>query len=243
MNGFIRFFHVILWQPLFNLLILFYLWIPNLGIAIILLTLLIRIVLYPLQQKAAKSQIALQAIQPKLKEIQREYKDNREEQAKRLMALYKEEKINPLSGFVVLLIQFPILIVMFYLFRGGISEESYQYLYSFVSRPETINAMFLKVDLNEPYFLLAILAGLTFFLQTKISAPKKDKKPKTNKGMFGEMFQKQMMYVFPIFFAFILTRLPAALSLYLVVSGVFTVIQQYFVKKKYQEEKNVSEKA
>jgi len=238
MSAFIKFFHITLWQPLFNLLILFYLYIPNLGVAIILLTLLIRIILYPLQGKAAKSQLALQEIQPKLKELQKKYKDNKEEQAKAMMALYKTEGINPFSGFLVMLIQFPILIVLYRLFWQGIQEENFQYLYSFVQRPETINSIFLGMDLNEPSIILAILVGIAFFIQAKLSAPKKKvKKEQGSKAMFGEMFQKQMLYVFPIFIVFILWNLPSALGLYLLISGIFTASQQYFAKKKRQEEK------
>ena len=240
MSAFIKFFHTILWQPLFNLLILFYIYIPNLGVAIILLTLLIRTILYPLQGKAAKSQLALQAIQPKLKEVQAKYKDDKEAQAKAMMALYKTEGINPFSGFLVMLIQFPVLIVLYRLFWQGIQEENFQYLYSFVQRPETINSIFLGMDLNEPSMILAILVGIAFFVQAKLSTPKKKpKKQQGTKGMFGEMFQKQMLYVFPIFIVFILFRLPSALGLYLLISGIFTAFQQYLAKKKYQERENV----
>ena len=240
MSAFIKFFHTILWQPLFNLLILFYIYIPNLGVAIILLTLLIRIILYPLQGKAAKSQLALQAIQPKLKEVQAQYKDDKEAQAKAMMALYKTEGINPFSGFLVMLIQFPVLIVLYRLFWQGIQEENFQYLYTFVQRPETINSIFLGMDLNEPSMILAILVGIAFFVQAKLSTPKKKpKKQQGTKGMFGEMFQKQMLYVFPIFIVFILFRLPSALGLYLLISGIFTAFQQYLAKKKYQERENV----
>ncbi|MBU3918889.1 YidC/Oxa1 family membrane protein insertase [Patescibacteria group bacterium] len=241
MSAFIKFFHITLWQPLFNLLILFYIYIPNLGVAIILLTVLIRVILYPLQAKAAKSQLALQAIQPKLKEVQKQHKDNKEEQAKAMMALYKTEGINPFSGFLVMLIQFPILIVLYRLFWQGIQEENYQYLYSFVQRPETINAIFLGMNLNEPSTVLAILVGIAFFAQAKLSTPKKPaKSDKKGAGaMFGDMFQKQMLYVFPIFIVFILLRLPSALGLYLLISGIFTAGQQYLAKKKRQEKENV----
>ena len=159
------------------------------------------------------------------------------------MAIYKTEGINPFSGFLVMLIQFPVLIVLYRLFWQGIQEENFQYLYSFVQRPETINSIFLGMDLNEPSMILAILVGIAFFAQAKLSVPKKKpKKQQGTKGMFGEMFQKQMLYFFPIFIVFILFRLPSALALYLLIGGVFMVLQQYFIKKKYypkQETKNV----
>jgi len=245
MNAFIKFFHVILWQPLFNVLILFCYYLPgnSLGLAIICLTLLIRLLLYPLQQQASKSQIAMQALQPKIKEIQRQYKGDREGQTKAQMELYKKEKINPLSGFLVMLIQFPVLIVLYRLFWQGIQEENFVYLYSFVQRPETINPNFLGLNLNEPSIAMAIVVGIVFFLQAKISAPKNLKKKNPDaKPAFGEMFQKQMLYFFPIFIVFILLRLPSALALYLLVGGVFMTVQQYFIKKKYyskEEVKNV----
>ena len=244
MNAFLKFFHIILWQPLFNILILFCYYLPgnNLGLAIILLTLLIRIILYPLQAKASKSQLALQALQPKMKEIQKRYKGNREGQAKAMMELYKKEDINPFFSFVVMLIQFPILIVLYRLFWQGIQEENFVYLYSFVQRPEIINPNFLGLNLNEPSVPLAIIVGIIFFIQTKFSMPKKAKQqPATKKSAFGEMFQKQMLYLFPIFIVLILLRLPSALGLYLLVGGIFMAVQQYFAKKKYylkEEPKN-----
>jgi YidC/Oxa1 family membrane protein insertase len=212
----------------------------NLGLAIILLTLLIRSALYPLQDKASKSQLALQVLQPKMKEIQKQYKGDREGQAKAMMELYKKEQINPFFSFLVMLIQFPVLIVLYRLFWQGIQEENFVYLYGFVQRPETINPIFLGLNLDEKSVPLAIVVGIVFFIQTKLSMPKKDKqKAQTKKSAFGEMFQKQMLYLFPIFIVFILLRLPSALGLYLLVGGIFMAFQQYLTKKKYYSEKNV----
>jgi YidC/Oxa1 family membrane protein insertase len=210
-----------------------------LGLAIICLTLLIRLLLYPLQEKASRSQLALQVLQPKLKELQKQYKGDREGQAKALMELYKKEKVNPLSGFLVMLVQFPILIVLYRLFWQGIQEENFVYLYSFVQRPAVINPNFLGFNLNEPSVLLAVVVGIVFFLQAKIATPKDSKKKNPgSKPAFSQMFQKQMLYFFPIFIVFILFRLPSALALYLFVGGVFMVLQQYFIKKKYYLEEN-----
>lgn len=244
MNLFLKFFHLTLWQPLFNLLVLFCVFLPghNLGLAIIFLTLLIRILLYPLQTKATKSQLAIQAIQPKLKEIKKKFKGNREGEVKATLELYKEAKINPLSGILVMLIQFPVLIVLYRLFWQGINSENFVYLYSFVPRPEIINANFLGINLDAPSKLMAIIVGLVFFWQAKMTAPKKEKtKDKDPKSAFAQTFQKQMLYFFPAFMAFILFGLPSALSLYLLVSGLATAIQQYFIKKKYhlEEKQNV----
>jgi len=238
MNIFIKFFHITLWQPLFNLLILFYLYLGhNLGIAIICLTLLIRAILYPLQDRASRSQLALQVLQPKMKEIQKKFKGDREGQAKAMMELYKNEKINPFSSFLILLIQFPILIVLYRLFWQGIQKENFVYLYSFVQKPDVINSVFLGINLDKPSVLLAVIVGIAFFVQTKLSLPKKSSgQAGSKKSAFSEMFQKQMLYLFPVFMVLILLRLPSALGLYLLVGGVFTAAQQYFIRKKYYSE-------
>jgi len=237
MNAFTNFFHVILWQPLFNLLILLCYYLPghNLGVAIVALTLIIRIILYPLQDKASRSQLAMQALQPKLKEIQVKYKNNREEQAKAMMGLYKTENINPFSAFLITLIQLPILFILYRMFWQGIQEESFVYLYSFVQRPEVINPMFLGINLNNPSPILAVIVGIAFFLQSKFAMLKKEKSQnQPQKGSaFAEMLQKQMLFLFPILITIILLRLPAALGLYLLVVGIFMAAQQFFIRKKY----------
>jgi YidC/Oxa1 family membrane protein insertase len=248
MNFFVKLFHTTLTEPLLNLLVIFYLYIPgkNLGVAIICLTLLIRALLYPLQEKATKSQIAMQAIQPKIKEVQKKYKDDRAKQGVEMMALYKKEKINPFSGLLVMLVQFPVLVALYRLFWQGITVDGLNGLYSFVPQPETIRSVFLGIDLNQPSAFLAILVGIAFFLQAKtstLSSSKKEDKDKAEKtekkAIFGQAFQKQMQYFFPIFIVMILWNLPSALGLYLLVSGVFTATQQYFIKKKYQEDKKL----
>jgi len=232
MNAFTRFFHIILWQPLFNLLVVFYLLTGNLGIAIIILTLLVRIVLYPMQNKASKSQMAMQSLQSQVKEIQNKYKDNKEEQTKQILALYKEKEINPFSGFLTLFIQIPVFIVLYNIFRSGITEKTLQFLYSFVPAPEQVNTIFLGMDLSEPNKLLAVIVAILFFLQVKLSAPKQDKSKK--KGM-GDMIQKQMNYFFPVLIGFAIAISPAALGLYLAIGTLFLIIQQHFVKKRMQE--------
>ena len=241
MDFIVTIFNEALYRPLFNALIWIYNIIPgnDLGIAIILLTVLIRFILYPLSKKAIQSQKAINVLQPKIKEIQKKYK-NKEEQAKIMMELYKTHKVNPMAGCLPILVQLPILIALYRVFFSGLNPETLNILYSFVQRPETINPIFLGLNLDEKSVPLAIVVGIVFFIQTKLSMPKKDKqKAQTKKSAFGEMFQKQMLYLFPIFIVFILLRLPSALGLYLLVGGIFMAFQQYLTKKKYYSEKNV----
>ncbi len=231
----IEFFRTILYQPLFNILIFLYAYIPgnDLGVAIILLTVLIKLLFFPLSLKAVKSQKALSGIQPKIKEIQEKYKDNKEEQSKKMMELYKEEKINPFSGCLPLLIQLPVLIALFWVFRafeGGISGVEFQMLYSFIPRPETVNPYFLGfLNLVEPSIYIAVLAGISQFLQTRMTLPKTKTEKKAD---FSSMMQKQMQYFFPVITVVILLRLPSAIGLYWMTTTIFTIIQQYVVFKK-----------
>jgi len=225
-------FNTILYRPLFNALVLLYNYLPgqDFGVAIILLTCAIRIILYPSTLKSIKSQKALQDIQPKIKEIQNKLKKNKEEQAKALMDLYKKEKINPLSGCLPLLVQLPILIALFLVLRSlssGILDGDI--LYSFVSNPGEINPLFLGImNLTAPSSVLAVLAGLFQFVQTKMITAK----TKISAGAgpdFSQMMQKQMLYFFPILTVLILWRLPSAIGLYWLTTTLFAIGQQYLI--------------
>ncbi len=232
-----NFFYIILYQPLFNLLIFLYTAVPgqDFGVAIICLTLIIRIVLFPLSVKAIKSQRALQKLQPKIQEIQTKYKDDRETQAKETLALYKAENINPFSGLLLALIQLPILIALYRVFWNGLNPKQLAFLYGFVANPGHVNALFLhQIDLSQPNIIFAVLAGLTQYFQTKMLLPKIT--PDKSKGPdMAQMMQKQMVYFLPVFTIIILLRLPSALGLYWIASGIFSIVQQYIILQRHKE--------
>lgn len=233
MFGFlISIFDLFLYRPLFNSLILIYNYLPqqDFGLAIVLLTVIIRIIIYPLSVKAVNSQMALQKLQPKIQEIQKKYKDNKEKQAVETLEIYRKEKINPFSGLLLAIIQLPILIALYRVFWLGLKPEELSNLYKFVENPGHINSVFLNIaDLAQSSNLLfAVLAGLLQFFQTKMLMTN----PKDNKDKVASFMQKQMVYFFPILTIIILYSLPSALSLYWIVSGLFSIIQQYFILKK-----------
>ena len=237
MDFFISAFHTILYQPLFNALVVIYQYLPgrDFGIAVIVLTVLIRVALYPLMIKSLKSQKALSELQPKIQEIQQKYKDNKEQQSKEMMVLYKKEKINPFGGCLPFLLQLPILIALYRVFWKGLSPESMGFLYSFVPNPGAINPSFLGlINMAEPNLILAFVAGITQFFQTKMLLPQqKIAKEKTDQmGQFSNMMQKQMLYFFPILTVLILWRLPSAIGVYWIVTAVFSIGQQYLIFKK-----------
>jgi YidC/Oxa1 family membrane protein insertase len=204
-------------------------------VAIIFLTIIIRVILYPISIKAVNSQKGLQKLQPKIQEIQKKYKDDKEKQAKETLELYKKEKINPFSGLLLALIQLPILIALYQVFWNGLKPSELVNLYQFVLNPGQINALFLHImDLSKPNLILAILAGLTQYYQSKMLIPKavsSDVK-KSKEADFSQIMQKQMVYFLPVFTIIILLSLPSALGLYWTVSGLFSIIQQYFIFKK-----------
>jgi len=240
----INFFYIVLYQPLFNSLVILYNYIPghDFGIAIIFLTLIIRLILYPTSVKAVKSQRSLQKLQPQMQEIQKKYKNDREKQAKETLALYKKEKINPFSGLLLALIQLPILIALYRVFWEGLNPKELATLYSFVLNPGQINPLFLHIiDLSKPNLVFAILAGLTQYFQTKMLAPKMDtsKEKDSKQPDFSRIMQKQMLYFFPIFTVIILLNLPSALGLYWTISGIFSIIQQYLIFNKQNQSETI----
>ncbi len=233
-----NFFHVTLYQPLFNILILFYQYLPgkDLGVAIISLTFLVKILLYPLNLKAIIIQKSLNEIQPKIKEIQERYKGDKQQQAVEVMALYKKEGVNPFAGFFVSLVQIPILIALFWVFWGGLQPEKLNNLYSSVPHPGLINPLFLGfLNLGQPSVILAVIAGVGQFLQVKMLTPsfKEQAQKKQNASDFSQIMQKQMLYLAPVFTVLILLKLPSGVGLYWLTTSLFSIAQQYFILKKH----------
>jgi len=233
MNLIIYLYHILLYQPLYNSLVLLYHYLPghDFGLSIIVLTLLVRVILYPLMHSSLKSQKAMSALQPKLQEIQRKHKGDLAKQSQAIMELYRKEKINPASGFLSLLIQLPLLIALYQVFWKFSTPGQVVYLYSFVPNPGEIEPMFLNfLNLAKPSALLAVLAGIFQFFQTKmITPPVKKGGSKDSMSRFTQVFQKEMLYFFPIFTVLILWRLPSAIGLFWITTTLFSIGQQYMV--------------
>ena len=158
MNFLITAFNEIIFRPILHLLVFVIDVIPgsDLGLAIILVTVAVRILLYPLSHKALVSQKKISQLQPKLKEIQKKYKDDRQKQSEAVMAFYKENNMNPFAGCLPFLIQLPIIIGMYRVFLTELSLET-DGLYSFVSAPLYIHTNFLGlINLLEPSVILAL---------------------------------------------------------------------------------------
>jgi YidC/Oxa1 family membrane protein insertase len=228
----INFFNTVLYQPLFNLLVLFYQYLPgrDFGVAVIALTVLVRIIFYPLNLKAIRSQKLLQELQPKIQEIQNKFKKDKEKLSKATIELYQKSKVNPLSGCLPILIQFPILVALFWVFQKGLRAEEMVNLYSFVPDPGQIIPTFLGIlNLAQPSPVLALLCGIAQFVQTKMVTP--TTQSQKGKVDFSTMMQKQMLYFFPVFTVLILWPLPSAIALYWLATSLFSIFQQYLIFK------------
>lgn len=228
-----HFFYVILEQPLTNALIFFYntLAFNDLGVAIILLTMMIRLVLFPFFHKSARQQTIMQHLQPKLKAIQQEHKADRAKQTEAMMALYREHKVNPFSGILFLLIQIPVLITLYYIFLKSLSAEAFApALYSFVHLPESFSTTSLGlINLSSRSILMVVLAAAAQFAQGKLAMPKR---PDTKAPLsMQEQITRNMIYVGPLLTIFIFYNFPAAVSLYWLASSSFSIVQQIVINK------------
>ena len=224
-------FNAFFYQPLLNGLIFLYNIIPShdLGVSIIILTVLIRFIIWPLTSKGIKNQKILNTIQPQIEEIKKRFKNNKEEQAKALMALYSENKISPFAGLLPIIIQIPIIIALWRVFLNSVNLDVNS-LYSFISPPATIQPVSLGlVDLSQRSVVLAIISGVLQYFQTKMIIPSYNPSAgaASKSSDFGQLMSKQMLYLGPILSVVIFWSLPAALPLYWIVVSLLTILQQY----------------
>jgi YidC/Oxa1 family membrane protein insertase len=234
-------FNLFIYQPLYNALIGLYNVIPDLGLAIIILTVIIRVALLPLSKKSIESQKKMQEVQPELKKIQEKYKNDRTMQSQKLMEFYREKKINPASGCMPLIIQLVVLIALYRVFVAGINFDGHsEMLYSFIKNPGTINPMSLGfLDMSKRNMFLAVVAAGLQFWQTRMIMSKKEKEKPNNKQSdpqkepdFATIMQQQMLFVGPLLTLIIGFQFPAGLPLYWVITTLFMIGQQYLILKK-----------
>ncbi|OGN03914.1 MAG: hypothetical protein A2831_02395 [Candidatus Yanofskybacteria bacterium RIFCSPHIGHO2_01_FULL_44_17] len=230
-------YHELLFRPLFNLLIFLYNSIPgaDFGVAIIVLTIIVRVIFFPLSIKALISQRELNKLQPKIKELQEKHKGNKQALGQATMQLYKEHKINPLSGCLPILIQLPVLIALYSALGSGLKPESLTALYSFVSHPLNINQTALGfLDLAKKSYMMAILAGVLQWFQMKQSVASQAQPSKNEPPSPALQMSKQMLYFFPVMVIIIAWNLPTGLTLYWVAATVFSIFEQLYINRKYR---------
>lgn len=204
------------------------------GLAVITLTILVKLLLFPLAHKIAHMQVKMRELAPKLAELKETYKDDRQKQTIKTMELYKEHNVRPFLSILVMLLQLPIIIGLYLVFaRGGLPTINPELLYSFVYIPNVINMHFLWVaDISGRSIILALLAGATQFLTMLYTLPKP--KPRgenpTIQDDLAHSFHLQMKYMMPIIVAIFAYTISAAIALYWVTSNIFAIGQEFLVR-------------
>jgi YidC/Oxa1 family membrane protein insertase len=205
---------------------------------------LVKFILLPLAHKQSKSQAKMKHIEPEMKAVRDKYKNDKQEQGRQTMELYKKHGVNPFSGCLVMIVQIPVLLALYYVFFEGIkSGINADILYSFVHVPGTINTVFLGlVDLMSKSPTLAFLAAATQYYQMKLTMPAPPKTEvaakKDGELNFQEEFAKNMStqfrYILPIMVFVFASSFSAAIALYWTTSNVFSIIHELFVKRQIQ---------
>lgn len=237
-------FFTLLIQPVLNIFTIIYSALPghDFGLAIILLTIFIRLVIWPLQAQTLRNQKAMQKIQPEIKKIQEKYKNDPPKMNAMMMELYKEKEVNPFSSCLPSILQLPVLIALFYALikfkdpnyvnligQGkGLSADLYVWVKNLSFVKSTLSGTFSTtlfgvVDLIKPNVVLAVIAGIVQFIQTKMIMPTK------GQDASQAMLSNSITYIFPIMTVVIGVSFPAALPLYWIVTTLMAILQQYLV--------------
>ena len=239
----ISFFHEYLYIPIYNLLIYLVGVLPgaDVGLAVVIVTLIVKAITFPLSISALKTQAAMRKIEPELKDLREKYKDDKQKQAEMMFALYKEHQIRPFSSILAMLIQIPVLITLFLVFqRESMSQVNLDILYSFVPDPGIFSALFLGLFVIAGHnIILAVVAALTQFVQARYAIPvpkKSDRDPSkvpTGAEMgaeFGRAMAIQARYILPLVIGAVAFS-SGAVALYLITSNIVAIFQEFFIRK------------
>lgn len=236
-------FSTLFYNPIYNALIFIIGVLPlqDLGFALIVLTILVKLILFPLSKKSIKNQIKQKELEPELKSLKEKYKDNKEKQAKEMMEIYKKAKLNPFSSIILVVVQLPILFALYFVFlKGGLPTIDTNILYPFISTPQTIHTTFLGIiDLTQRSLFLALSAGITQFFLISLTLSHLNKK---DDYKFGEdkkedlmkMIQTQMRYGLPVVVFVVSYGFSSAIALYWTVSNLFMYVQEKIIRKQLQ---------
>lgn len=178
----------------------------------------------------------MRELEPELKKIKENHPD-KETQAKKTMELYQKHGTNPFSGCLTVVIQLPVLIALFLVFRGGFGENA-SLLYSFIHYPSYISPNFFGIDLHQKSYILAVIVGLSQYFYSSLSIPKPSTPSKNSNFQeeFARSMNLQARYVFPIVFTVFSLSIPSAVALYWVTSNMFSIGQELFVRSQSAKE-------
>ena len=234
-------FTAIIYNPLYNGLVYLVGIIPthDVGIAVILLTIVVRIIVYPLSRRAVQAQLDMKEAAPEIAKLREKYKNDKQGESKAIFALYKERDIHPFASFLLVLVQFPVLIGLYWVFaRGGLPIIDVTRLYSFVHAPAAINMEFLGVlNMAGHSIVLGVLAAVTQFIYTRLSMGPRGVKTATEASFSDDMAKSmdvQARYVLPAVIGVISFSVVAAAPLYWVTSNSFMILQEYVAGRRFK---------
>lgn len=240
------FFNTAFYDPIYNTLVALVALVPgsDVGVAIIILTIVIRLILLPFSLSAARTQMAMKTLEPKIKALKEVHKGDKEKEAVETLALYREAKVNPFSSILIALIQIPILLALYWVFfNEPFPAINMARLYSFTPLPDSASLEFLGIiSVASKSLVLAIIAGLTQLMQAHM-ALSGTMKPSEGSGMqadFQRVIGMQLKYVFPFLIAVISYTTSSAIALYFITTNLAGSVQEWHMRRKLAAESGQS---
>ena len=240
------FFHAVFYDPIYNSLVALVALVPgsDVGIAVIIITIAIRLILLPFSLSAARTQRSMKILEPKIKALKEKHKGNKEKEALETLSLYREERVNPFASILMVFIQIPILLALYWVFYyepfSTVSAINITRLYSFTPMPPTVSLEFLGIiSVAGKSIVLAVLAGTTQFLQAYM-ALRGTMKPSGIPGMqndFQRIMGIQLKYVFPFLIGIISYTTSGAIALYFIATNLAGSLQEWHVRRTIMVEK------
>lgn len=231
-------FHTFFYEPIYNLLVIVLNLVPlhDVGAAIVIVTVIVKFFLLPLNLSALRTQYMMKRVEPEMEKIKKIQKEKPQEASKMMIDLYRKEKINPFASLFVVILQIPIFFALYFVFSKGLFSDPNS-LYSFVVFPATLhNLAFGLFDVTQKSVVVAILAGISsYFLarrQTDTMVSKKDTKDQSFQDHFMKSMKIQLLYVLPVIIAVSAAVLPSALALYWFISNMIGYAQDVYMKNK-----------
>lgn len=233
-------YHLLISYPIYNGLILLIRLFPffDVGVIVIIMTIIVKLILLPLAIRVSKSQIEMKTHEKALNDIKEKYKHDQEEHGRKTLEYYKEHKLNPFASIFIILIQLPIIIGLYRVFiYYGLPNINTSILYPFVTVPTHLNMMFLNlINVTQKSIVLALVAGLTTYIQISLATAGQQIDPKATdmQAQLARSMSASMKFFFPIVMTFIAYKISIVVALYLITSNVFAIAQEYYVRRKYK---------
>jgi YidC/Oxa1 family membrane protein insertase len=229
-------FHSVFYNPIYNALVALIAFVPggDVGVAVILLTIGIRLVLLPFSLSAARTQRAMKILEPRIKELKEKHKGDKEKEALETLALYKEADVNPFGSILTVFIQIPVLLALYWVFRyEPFVTADLARLYAFTPLPHSVSLEFLGfISVTGKSLTLAILAGLSQFLQAHMALSGTMKPSEGSKqGDFQKVMGLQLKYVFPFIIAAVAYSTSGAIALYFITNNLAGSLQEWYVRR------------